>query len=56
MSLSRAAAIVGAAEANQIGYLEEPVSSLQLLIEAINNVSRQTGIPISDIEGVFAAS
>ena len=56
MSLSKAAAIVGAAEANQIGYLEEPVSSLQLHIEAINNVCQQTGIPISDIEGVFAAS
>jgi acetyl-CoA acetyltransferase len=56
MSLSKAAAIVGAAEANQIGYLEEPVSSLQLHIEAIKNVSDMTGVPISDIEGVFATS
>ncbi|TNF86978.1 MAG: thiolase, partial [Gammaproteobacteria bacterium] len=52
--LSRAAAIVGAAEANEIGFLEEPVTSLQLHIEAIKNVSEQTGIPISRIEGVFS--
>ena len=51
--LSRAAAIVGAAEANEIGFLDEPVTSLQLHIEAIKNVSEQTGIPISRIEGVF---
>ncbi|MEM7252671.1 MAG: thiolase [Pseudomonadota bacterium] len=52
--LSRAAAIVGAAEANEIGFLKEPKSSLQLHIEAIKNVSEQTGIPISKIEGVFS--
>ena len=52
--LSRAAAIVGAAEANEIGFLEEPVTALQLHIEAIRNVSEQTGIPISRIEGVFS--
>lgn len=56
MSISKAAAIVGVAESNQIGYLEEPVSSLQLHIEAISNVCHYTGIPISDIEGVFATS
>ncbi len=55
MSLSRAAAIVGAAEANEIGYPEEPRTNLQLHMEAIYNVSQQTGIPISDIEGVFSA-
>ncbi|MCH7743985.1 MAG: thiolase [Proteobacteria bacterium] len=54
MSLSKAAAIVGAAEAVEIGYLEEPITSLQLHIEAIKAVSDQTGIPISDIEGVFS--
>ena len=54
MSLSKAAAIVGAAEAIEIGYLEEPITSLQLHIEAIKAVSDQTGIPISDIEGVFS--
>lgn len=52
--LSKAAAIVGAAEANEIGFLEEPKSSLQLHIEAIKNVSQQTGIPISKIDGVFS--
>ena len=52
--LSRAAAIVGAAEANEIGFLDEPVTALQLHIEAIKNVSEQTGIPISRIEGVFS--
>jgi acetyl-CoA acetyltransferase len=53
--LSRAAAIVGAAEANEIGYLETPKTSLQLHIEAIKNVSNQTGIPISKIDGIFSA-
>ncbi len=55
MGISRAAAIVGAAEANEIGYPEEPKTSLQLHIEAIKNVSDQTGIPISEIDGVFSA-
>ncbi|MEM7000136.1 MAG: hypothetical protein AAF529_05075 [Pseudomonadota bacterium] len=52
--LYKAAAIVGAAEANEIGFLEEPITSLQLHIEAIKNVSDQTGIPIKSIEGVFS--
>ena len=52
--ISKAAAIVGAAEANQIGFLEEPVTSLQLHIEAIKNLSVQTGVPIRSIEGVFS--
>lgn len=55
--LKNAAAIVGAAESNEIGYPEErgpKVTSLQHHIEAIKNVSDQTGIPISDIEGVFS--
>ena len=52
--LSKAAAIVGAAEANEIGFLETPISSLQLHIEAIKNLSEQTGVPISKIEGVFS--
>ncbi len=55
MGVSRAAAIVGAAESDEIGYLEAPKSSLELHIEAIRNVSDQTGIPISAIEGVFSA-
>ena len=44
--LYKAAAIVGAAEANEIGFLDEPVTSLQLHIEAIKNLSDQTGVPI----------
>lgn len=54
MSLSKAAAIVGAAEAVEIGYPEEPITSLQLHIEAIKAVSEQTGIPISAIDGIFS--
>ena len=58
VELSRAAAIVGAAESNEIGYPEErgpKVTSLQHHIEAIKNVSNYTGIPISDIDGIFSA-
>jgi acetyl-CoA acetyltransferase len=53
--LSRAAAIVGAAEANEIGNCTTPKTAIQLHIEAIKNVSEQTGIPISMIDGVFSA-
>ena len=53
-AVSRAAAIVGAAEADEIGFLETPKTSLQLHIEAIKNVTAQTGIPISAIDGVFS--
>ncbi len=58
-NLRDAAAIVGAAESDVIGYPEEltgdKVSSLQHHIQAINNVCHQTGIPISDIQGIFSA-
>lgn len=53
--LSRAAAIVGAAEADWIGYPEQPKTAMQLHISAIKNVSKQTGIPISMIDGIFSA-
>ncbi len=53
--ISRAAAIVGAAESNEIGYPEEAKTSLQHHIEAIKNVSDQTGIPIARIDGIFSA-
>ena len=53
--LSRAAAIVGAAEAKEIGYPETPKTAIQLHVEAIKAVSEQTGIPISRINGVFGA-
>lgn len=52
--LYKAAAIVGAAEANEIGFLDEPVTSLQLHIEAIKNLSDQTGVPIKKIDGIFS--
>ena len=42
--LYKAAAIVGAAESDEIGFLAEPKTSLQLQIEAIKNVSDQTGV------------
>ena len=58
-NFKNAAAIVGAAEADVIGYREEltgeKATSLQLHIEAIKNVSTYTGIPISDIQGIFSA-
>jgi len=53
--LYKAAAIVGAAEADEIGFLAEPITSLELHIQAIRNVCNQTGIPISQIDGVFSA-
>jgi len=52
--LYKAAAIVGAAEADEIGFLKEPATSLQLHIEAIRNLSVQTGVPLSRIDGVFS--
>ncbi len=52
--LSRAAAIVGAAESDEIGYLDEPKTSLELHLEAIRNVCDMTGIPVKDIEGIFS--
>ncbi len=52
--LYKAAAIVGAAEANEIGFLKTPITALQLHIEAIKNLSEQTGVAISRIEGVFS--
>ena len=52
---SMAAAIVGAAESNKIGYIEEGTTATRLHLEAINNVCKQTGIKPSEIEGVFSA-
>ena len=54
-ALSRAAAIVGAAEADWIGYPETPKTAMQLHMSAIKNVAKQTGIPISMIDGIFSA-
>ena len=52
---SKAAAIVGAAEADEIGYPSVAKPSLVLHMEAIRNVCAQTGIPIKAIDGVFSA-
>ena len=49
---SKAAAIVAAAESDQIGYLDEPKTGMMLHVEAIRNVCAQAGIPISAIEGI----
>ena len=61
---SNAAAIVAAAEADEIGYLsspppdtrggDAPKTALMLHMEAIRNVAAQAGIAVSDIEAVFA--
>ncbi|MEE8421162.1 MAG: thiolase, partial [Dehalococcoidia bacterium] len=50
---SKEAAIVAAAEADEIGYLDDnPKTSMMLHVEAIKNVTRQAGIKISDIEAI----
>jgi acetyl-CoA acetyltransferase len=49
---SKAAAIVAAAEADEIGYLANPKTDMMLGIEAIHNVCREAGITTKDIEGI----
>ena len=49
---SRAAAIVAAAEADEIGYLSEPKTGTMLHVEAIRNVARMAGVSIGDIEAI----
>ena len=51
---SMAAAIVGAAESDKIGYIEEGTTNQILHIQAISNVCDQVGIRPSEIEGVFS--
>ncbi|MEX2373730.1 MAG: thiolase, partial [Dehalococcoidia bacterium] len=51
---SMAAAIVGAAESNKIGYIEEGTTNNILFIEAIKNVCDQVGISPSEIQGIAA--
>jgi len=51
-----AAAIVGAAESDKIGYIEEGVTNATLHAQAIANVCDQVGIRVQDIEGIFAPS
>ena len=50
---SKQAAIVAAAEADEIGYLDaNPKTSMMLHVEAIRNATAMAGISISDIEGI----
>ena len=49
---SKRAAIVAAAEADKIGYLETPKTDFMLGIEAISNVCKAAGISPKDIEGI----
>jgi len=48
---SRAAAIVAAAEADEIGYLSSPKTDMMLGVEAIHNVCKMAGISTKDLEG-----
>ena len=52
---SRAAAIVGAAEANEIGYPSTPKTSLGCTSRRSRTSATWTGIPISAIDGIFSA-
>ena len=58
-TLSRAAAIVGAAEAKEIGYPETPKTAVQLHVEAIKAVLGEAveagGSSISDYAGADGA-
>ena len=50
---SKQAAIVAAAEADEIGYLDDnPRTSMMLHVEAIRNATALAGIAIADIEGI----
>jgi acetyl-CoA acetyltransferase len=49
---TKQAAIVAAAEADEIGYLESPKTDMMLGVEAIYNVCREAGISTKDIEGI----
>ena len=53
---SMSAAIVGAAESNKIGYIEEGTTATLLHLEAIVNVCKQTGIKPSEIDGIFSTN
>ena len=53
---SMSAAIVGAAESDKIGYIEEGTTSQLLAIQAVSNVCQQVGIKPSEIEGLYATN
>ena len=51
--LRRAAALVGAGESDEIGFIEGK-SSLQLHAEAVRNAVRDAGVRWEEIDGIFA--
>ena len=54
-SISRAAAIVGAAESDELGYLENRKSDLQLLVEAASNALDDAGLKKGDVDAIFSS-
>lgn len=54
-NISRGAAIVGVAESDEIGYLDNRKSSLQLQSEAAYNALEDAGLKKDDVDGIFAA-
>ena len=54
-NVSRAAVIVGVAEADEMGYLEGRKSDLQLHEEASYNALEDAGLKKSDVDAIFSA-
>ena len=54
-NISRAAAIVGAAESDEMGYLENRKSDLQLHVEASYNALEDAGLKKSDVDAIFSS-
>ena len=54
-NISRAAAIVGAAESDELGYLENRKSDLQLHVEASYNALEDAGLKKSDVDAIFSS-
>ena len=54
-NISRAAAIVGAAESDELGYLENRKSDLQLHVEASYNALEDAGLKKGDVDAIFSS-
>ena len=54
-NISRGAAIVGVAESDDIGYLDNNKSDLQLHAEAAYNALEDAGLKKSDVDAIFAS-
>ena len=54
-NLSRGAAIVGVAESDELGYLENRKSDLQLGAEAAYNALEDAGLKKGDVDAIFAS-